>query len=238
MSANLKILLSGQKYFGQEALRMFRQTPGVDVAAVVAPFDAEGGGQDKLWELAGAYRLPRIPSDELKAETLPPGIDLIVCAHSHAFVGRKTILKTTHGAIGYHPSLLPRHRGRDAVRWALKMNDPITGGTVYWLTANVDAGPIAAQRWCWIRPGDTAGELWRRELLPLGLSLLARTVEDVRRGVIVRVPQDEDVATWEPAIDQPKLHRVDLEGIGDGKGKPRSPFITELDKAFSFYAVA
>ena len=29
------------------------------------------------------------------------------------------------GALCFHPSVLPRHRGRDAVYWTVKMNDPV-----------------------------------------------------------------------------------------------------------------
>ena len=42
-------------------------------------------------------------------------------AHSHDFIGRKTRALSRLGALGYHPSLLPLHRGRDAIRWAVHM---------------------------------------------------------------------------------------------------------------------
>lgn len=228
----MNVFLSGQKYFGQEALRAIRQMPGVSVVGVSAPYSESK--PDRLWSLASAYRLPLIPSENLNAETLPGGVDLIVCAHSHAFVGRKTRLRTTYGAIGYHPSLLPRHRGRDAIRWALRMHDAVTGGSVFWLDNNVDAGPIAAQEWCWIRPGDTAAELWRRDLMPLGLRLLQKVTADVQRGLLVRVPQDEALATWEPAINQPPLRRPDLDMLGDGTPQ-RDVVITGFQDAARLY---
>jgi len=78
---------------------------------------------------------------------LPGGVDLILYAHSHDFIGAATRGKTRLGAMGYHPSLLPLHRGRDAVCWTLRMGDKVAGGSVYWLTDVVDGGPIAAQGW-------------------------------------------------------------------------------------------
>lgn len=44
----------------------------------------------------------------------------------------------------YHPSLLPLHRGQDAVE-AATGGDKVTGGTVFHLDEGFDTGPIAFQ---------------------------------------------------------------------------------------------
>jgi methionyl-tRNA formyltransferase len=100
------------------------------------------------------------------------------------------------------------------------MGDVVAGGTVFWLSDAVDAGEIAAQHWCWIRPDDTAETLWRRELAPMGVRLLQRVLQDVDRGVLIRVPQDPTLATWEPSWERPPLHRPDLPLLGDGRVEP------------------
>jgi methionyl-tRNA formyltransferase len=94
------------------------------------------------------------------------------------------------------------------------MGDPVTGGTVYWLNQNVDGGPIAAQDWCWIRPEDNAMELWKSVLQPMGLRLFEKVLADIAGGTLVRVPQDESVATWEPSWDRPPVPRPDLLQLG------------------------
>jgi methionyl-tRNA formyltransferase len=104
-----------------------------------------------------------------------------------------------------HPSLLPRHRGRDAVVWAVHMRDQVTGGTAYWLDDGADTGDIAAQDWCWVKPGDTAEALWRRELAPMGLRLLSGVLTRLDAGEVPRTPQDPDMATWEPAYVAKRL---------------------------------
>ena len=85
-----------------------------------------------------------MPAGMLDKDSLPAGVDLLIAAHSHDFIGRATRRRCAVWAIGYHPSLLPLHRGRDAVRWTVKMRDRVTGGTVYWLSDNIDAGDIDA----------------------------------------------------------------------------------------------
>ncbi|WP_417700792.1 hypothetical protein [Pseudophaeobacter sp.] len=54
----------------------------------------------------------------------------------------------------------------------------MTGGTVYWLTDQVDGGPVVIadgqrlQRRIQILPAETALQLWNRALAPLGADLL------------------------------------------------------------------
>ena len=213
----MNILIAGQKWFGAEVFRSLRELPGVTVAAVCAP---EG---DKLEGQAGIYRVPVIR--KLKAETMPAGIDLIVAAHSHDFIGEKTRQRARFGGIGYHPSLLPVHRGRDAVRWAVRMRERVTGGSVYRLSNRMDGGDVLAQRHVFIRPDDTAAELWRREIAPLGVELLAQVVAAfAARGWQHGTAQDEALATWEPSIDRPPAHRPDLLMIGGPPGVSTHPW--------------
>lgn len=198
----MRLMLVGQKWLGAEVLALLR-AQGHEVASVASP------ARDRLYHAAVAAGVPvGDPGRVLPAGWVPEGVDLIVAAHAHCFVTRAARERARHGAIGYHPSLLPRHRGRDAVRWAIHMREPVTGGTVYWMTDRADAGPVAAQDWCHILPGDDAAGLWRRELAPMGVRLLAHVVADVAAGRLVRVPQDEALATWEPAFDRQALAKA------------------------------
>ena len=114
------------------------------------------------------------------ASEIAPETDLIVTAHSHARIGKDALAAAKLGGIGYHPSLLPRHRGKAAVEWTIKEGDPIAGGTIYHLADRMDAGAIAAQEWCFVKKGETARELWERALAPLGLKLLADVIDYVK----------------------------------------------------------
>lgn len=219
----MRIYLCGQKYFGQETYRLIKAL-GHTVAGVCAPayrnealsLGQGGPGErvDRLRAAAEADGVPWLEGGRLQASTLPGGVDLIVAAHSFDFIGRATRNRARLGAIGYHPSLLPLHRGRDAVRWAIKLRERVTGGTVYWLNDTVDGGPVAAQEHVLIDPAWDAAALWREALQGLGLRLFRRVLEDIERGVLVRVQQDHRLATWEPKLDAPPLFRPDLLQIG------------------------
>jgi len=214
----MRVLLAGQKWFGAATLKALSALPGVTVTRVCAP---PGDRLSRAAELAG---VPRMLAGTLCEATMPDDIDLIVAAHSHDFIGTRTLLRAAYGGIGYHPSLLPLHRGRDAVKWAVRLRERVTGGTVYRLSPHVDGGNILAQQHVFIRPDDTAEELWRRDLAPLGVRLLAATVAQFARdGFVNGQPQDEALATWEPALHGRPLYRPDLLMIGHGREATPAP---------------
>lgn len=195
----MNIYLCGQKYFGAEVFKALREA-GHHIVGVSAPADDGRGGQDRLRALADSCAVPWMKSGLLNEATMPAGVDLIVAAHSHDFITEPTRLKAKYGAIGYHPSLLPLHRGKDAVKWTILKADKVAGGSVYWLSETMDGGPIAAQEHVFVLPGDTAEELWRRDLAPLGIRLLCAVCNDIAHGQIVKRVQNESIATSEPTI--------------------------------------
>ena len=193
-------MIVGQKWLAAELLRLCLAR-GDDVAAVSAP-----RMDDRLAALATAEGIPvcQVPK-RLTGEWVPAGVDVLLCANAHVFVTAEAREKARLGALGYHPSLLPRHRGRDAIRWALHMGDVVTGGTVYWLDDGADTGPIAAQDWCWVEPGDTPESLWRRVLGPMGLRLFDQVLAALDTGAVPSASQDARMATWEPSFNPGKL---------------------------------
>lgn len=232
----MNIFLSGQKSFGLAVLLMLEKR-GFEIAGVAAPKESSDGKTDRLYNYAVNMDHRVVSADKLRAEDIPKGTDLIICAHSHAFIGRLTRNSTKYGAIGYHPSLLPRHRGRDAIKWTLKMNDFVTGGTVFWLNDTVDGGPIAAQEWIWVKDGDTPSSIWRESLFPLGLALINKVLTDIEAGKIVKIPQDEQVATFEPALNPPRLFRPELPQIGNGKTAVKHQVESHFQETMRLYSI-
>ena len=191
----LTVAVIGQKWLAESVLSALREVPGVAVTAVVPP-----GPADRLATLAEQYGIAAY-----SLEDCPP-VDLAVAAHLHRFMPGAIRGRFRLGVLAYHPSLLPAHRGRDAVRWVVHMRERVTGGTVYWMDDGADTGPIEAQEFCHILPGETPAELWRRALAPLGVRLLTETVARLASGEAPRMlPQDERLATFEPAFTGKRL---------------------------------
>ncbi|MDE2064942.1 MAG: methionyl-tRNA formyltransferase, partial [Bradyrhizobium sp.] len=190
--------LVGSRHFGVTTLQMLRQR-AVDVVRVVVA-DAD----DRLAAAARAAGIEVVVQANPKlvvASEIAPGTDLIVTAHSHARIGTDALAAARLGGIGYHPSLLPRHRGIAAVEWTIREKDPIAGGTVYHLADRMDAGAIAAQDWCFVGKDETARQLWERALAPMGQRLLAEVIEYAKEhGALPSRAQDEQFATNAPAL--------------------------------------
>lgn len=210
----MRLFIAGKGAFGAAVLGLAREA-GHDIAGISAPpFNSAGNGPDQLRFAGERCGAPWTVAGTLNADTLPPDVDLIVAAHSHDFIGRKTRMAARLGGIGYHPSLLPRHRGRDAVRWTIHMKDAVAGGSVYWLSERVDGGDIAAQDFVFVDPDDTPETLWRRKLFPMGVRLFSAVLADLGRGVVRRQKQEEVYATWEPSWERAPLARPDLMLLG------------------------
>jgi methionyl-tRNA formyltransferase len=194
----MRITLVGSRHFGVTTLNMLRQH-GVDIVRVVVA-DAE----DRLAAAARAAGIEVVVQANPKlvvAKEIAGDTDLIVTAHSHARIAKEALATARLGGIGYHPSLLPRHRGIAAVEWTIKEGDPIAGGTIYHLADRMDAGAIAAQEWCFVKKGETARELWERALAPLGQKLLGEVIDYAKvHNSLPAKPQDEKFATLAPSL--------------------------------------
>ncbi|WP_315704073.1 MULTISPECIES: formyltransferase family protein [unclassified Bradyrhizobium] len=194
----MRITLVGSRHFGVATLNMLRDKD-VEIARVVVH-----DGEDRLAAAARAAGIEVVVQADphlVTPEEIAPGTELIVTAHSHARVAQAAVAAAKLGGIGYHPSLLPRHRGKAAVEWTIKEGDPVAGGTIYHLAERMDAGAIAAQDWCFVKKGETARELWERALAPLGLKLLGQVIDYAKaHGSIPAKPQDEQFATKAPSL--------------------------------------
>ena len=192
----LRITMVGSRYFGATVFAMLAKQ-GVDIVRVIVP-----AADDRLGAAAAAAGIEvRVLDDPriVPGTDIPEDTDLIVAAHSHARVSSDALARARLGGIGYHPSLLPRHRGIAAVEWTVRCGDPIAGGTIYHLAERMDAGAIAAQDWCFVKPGEGARELWERALAPMGLDLMAKVIHYAQEpGSLPAKPQDEQFATKAP----------------------------------------
>ena len=194
----MRITLVGSRHFGVTTLEMLRKHDVEVVRVVVAE------PEDRLAAAARAAGIDVTLQADPKlvvASEIAAGTDLIVTAHSHARVSAEALAVARLGGIGYHPSLLPRHRGIAAVEWTIREGDPIAGGTIYHLAEQMDAGAIAAQDWVFVKKGETARELWERALAPLGQKLLAEVIDYAKtHDTLPSQPQDEQFATRAPKI--------------------------------------
>lgn len=195
----MKCALVGSRYFGALVFETLRKEEGIEFTSVVAPSE-----DDRLAQAARAAGVPLHIMENprfVPGEAIAEGTDIILAAHTHARVSDEALARARLGGIGYHPSLLPRHRGIAAVEWTILEGDPIAGGSIYHLADGWDAGAIAAQDWCFVEKGESARELWERALAPMGLKLLSQVIHyAAEHNALPAFEQDQRFATKAPMI--------------------------------------
>jgi phosphoribosylglycinamide formyltransferase-1 len=97
----------------------------------------------------------RALADALRARN----VDLVCLAGFMRLLGTTFIDAFPNRILNIHPSLLPAFPGLDAQRQALHHGVKVTGATVHFVDAALDAGPIV------VLPGDTVASLSARILV-------------------------------------------------------------------------
>jgi methionyl-tRNA formyltransferase len=194
-------VLIGQAAFAQKVLEALLNR-GEQVVAAYVPPDKPGSKIDPLKALAKQKGIQvfqpqrmRDPGVYEKFVELAP--DLGVMAFVTDIVPWSILNRPGLGTIQYHPSLLPRHRGRSSINWAIINGDKRTGITILWPDAGIDTGPILLQKEVEISPTDTVGSLYYDKLFPLGVEAIIESIDLIQKGKAPRIPQDESQATYE-----------------------------------------
>jgi methionyl-tRNA formyltransferase len=156
----------------------------------------EAGGTRRLRRLIGRENVSMLPDlERLAGSVAERKPDLVVSWFWTRKVPASFRAIAPLGAIGVHPSLLPRHRGPDPYFWAIDAGDAVTGVTAHELEDAYDTGAILGRRELAIDPAWNAWTLAKKLDRP-SLALLRETVAAFARGAPPpRLVQDESLAT-------------------------------------------
>lgn len=209
---SLRIAFFGQAAFGKDVYERLVEA-GHAIAAVITP--PEGRRPDPLAEAARARgdtlmqakRFRRKSGDGFEpipdrlAEYRAFEADLNVLAFVTAILPPEIVEHPPQGSLCFHPSLLPKFRGGNALAWQIIAGESESGVTVFRPDEGVDTGPIVVQKGgVSIEPGDTAGSLYFKKLYPLGVEALAEAVADIASGAAEFAAQDESRASHQGLV--------------------------------------
>jgi methionyl-tRNA formyltransferase len=195
-------------YFGLPLAACLLLRDGHDIAlATLSPVEAPGRrrlrrrlGADRLLDAAALGRELEPAVDAALART---GVDLVVSWFWTRRLPERWLSAGPLGAVGVHPSLLPRHRGPDPFFWAIDCGDELTGACLHRLTPDYDAGDVLLREE--LPVGDRDAWALARALDRPSLRLLREGVARLSAGgKLPGTPQDERLASWapEPAGEQ------------------------------------
>lgn len=99
------------------------------------------------------------------------------------------------GCVGFHPSALPRMRGRAVIPWTILTRQTEAGSTFFWLDDGIDSGDIVLQRRFPVAEDETARSLYDKQLLAIS-EMLPDVVGQFLSGSVNRVSQCEEDASY------------------------------------------
>lgn len=197
----MKIAFIGQQEFGKATLEAFLAR-GDEVAGVFCMPEKAGAKPDALRMAAQAQHLPVFQFSSLKSSYAEQAMrdlsaDIGVMAYVVQFAPQAFVNIPRCGTIQFHPSLLPRHRGPSSISWPIALGETRTGISVFRPTDGLDEGPIILQKSCLIGADETLGELYFKQLFPLGVAGLLEAADLVFQGRHEEQIQDESQASYE-----------------------------------------
>jgi methionyl-tRNA formyltransferase len=116
------------------------------------------------------------------------------------------------GVINVHPSLLPKYRGPNPIRWQILNGERESGITIIKLTKEVDAGPILIQKKIEIDENDNYTKL-SKKLIDCGKEILIEAIELIKLGKD-RFFEQIGVATYAPKFED-DFEKIDFNLNGD-----------------------
>jgi methionyl-tRNA formyltransferase len=202
----MRIILIGQAAFAEKTLEKLVEK-GEEVAAVFCPPDAVEGRFDPVKQKAIDLGVPvhqhksmkRDPQVLQKFKEL--NADLAILAFVTQIVPESVFNTPKWGSICFHPSLLPKYRGRSAMNWALINGETKTGLTLFWVDEGIDTGPILLQKEVDVDPDATTGTLYFNSIFSLGVDAIAESVDLIAAGNPPRIVQDESQANYDPPCE-------------------------------------
>ena len=114
--------------------------------------------------------------------------DIVYC-FGWSYLLRKEILQIPRlGVLGYHPTPLPRNRGRHPIIWTLTLGLNETASTFFFMDEGADSGDLLSQRRLEVSHDDAAASLYAR-LKELALEQIEAFTPLLASGDYERMPQ-------------------------------------------------
>ncbi|MEP6892431.1 MAG: formyltransferase family protein [Gaiellaceae bacterium] len=203
---------------------------GADLVGVVTlpePVDPERSGQCSFVEVAASFGAELIESADINAPETVAAIaalepELLFVIGWSQILREPVLALAPGGAFGMHPTLLPRHRGRAPIPWAILSGLAATGVTLFEIPdARADSGSIVGQIEVAIASDETATTLFER-LADAHVELIRTFVPAILDGTAPRLAQDERRASSWPK-------RAPADGIIDWQ--TRAPYLYDWVRA-------
>ena len=197
----MRVIFIGCVDFSKTMLKCVLEIDCVEVVGIVTKSKSTFNTDFcSLLPIAQKYNIPYLLYDKQKSDDLlyswvkEKVPDVIYCFGWSHLLKENIISIPNIGVIGYHPTLLPKNKGRHPVIWALALGLDCTASTFFFIDPGVDSGDLLDQIPISIGPYENANTLYKK-LTATALKQIKKLSRDLDSGTYIRVKQDMSQAT-------------------------------------------
>lgn len=195
--SSLKVAFIGCVAFSEQVLRclLSLKSESIQVCAIVSKNESLiNDDHIDLQPIAREFNIPSLDY-QTSSEALEPFLskykpDVIYCFGWSHLIPTSVMNIAKYGAIGFHPTQLPLHRGRHPIIWTLALGLTETATSFFQLEKGADTGAILDQKSLVVDISDTASSLYEK-IIQQAIIQVPEFTRKLRDGNAVFLPQDE-----------------------------------------------
>ena len=206
----MKVVFMGTPDFSVGTLKAIVEA-GHEVAAVVTQPDkpkGRGGAMSFSDVKQAAIELgllvlqpKRARNEEFVNELRKINPDVIVVVAFGQILSKQILDMPKYGCVNVHASLLPKYRGASPIQWAVIDGCEYSGVTTMMMNEGIDTGDILLVEKVKLDSKETGGSLFDK-LSGVGADLLVKTLDELEKGTVKPVKQNETEATHVKMLDK------------------------------------
>lgn len=132
---------------------------------------------------------------ELESFVSDKAPDIIYCFGWSHLLSEKVMACARYGAIGFHPTKLPMHRGRHPIIWTLALGLSETATTFFQMESGADSGDIIHQQNLRVSSEDDAKSLYNK-ICQQAVKQIPVFTRQLRDKQVEFIKQDEALASY------------------------------------------
>lgn len=197
----MRVVFIGSVEFSYHLLKHLLTFEGIQVVGIVTLNKSLGNADFcSLKPIADEVGIPCFLADHETPESMAKWIrgkqpDVIYCFGWSRLLKKEILEIPRKGVIGYHPTALPKNRGRHPIIWSLALGLKETASTFFFMDEGVDSGDILSQEFVRIDDEDDAGSLYRK-LISVATKQLTTFSRQLVSDTYSRIPQDHSQANY------------------------------------------
>ena len=209
----MRVIFMGTPDFAVASLEALLREHEV-LAVITQPDKPKGRGKKLAFSPVKEYALAhglavlqpeRVKAPEFVEELRKYNAELIAVTAFGQILPEEILNMPEYGCINVHGSLLPKYRGAAPMQRAIIDGETVTGITTMFMAKGMDTGDMLLKTEVEIAPEDNF-ETLHDKMAAAGASLLLETIAGLESGMIQRIPQKEEDATYAPMIDKETGH--------------------------------